>query len=100
MSLNRENVIWQSPNGTWNRAFYSFYEVNTDDEDFDNEWDVEYESHFNWASTGHPTEEAAEASWRGCNPGGHQLVVYTPQTAAECAALDAKVVEFRAGKHR
>ncbi|KQO98820.1 hypothetical protein [Leifsonia sp. Leaf264] len=79
MSFNRENVIWQSPDGTWNRGFYT---ANThdayDDEDYDPEWDVDYEwSSFQWVSTGHPSQEAAHDAWRGSNPGGHNVVYDT-----------------------
>ena len=66
MSTNRENVIWKSRDGTWNRGFYDFYQTG---EDY--EWDVEYDhSSFMWASTGHATKEQANAAWTGSNPGG------------------------------
>lgn len=38
MSVNRENVIWQSADGTWNRGFYAY-----DTWGEDHEWDVEYD---------------------------------------------------------
>ncbi len=72
MSLNRENVSWQSANGTWSIGFFEFRYVNRDSEDFDHEWDVEYDyTEFNWASSGHISAEAAyEAYARNhANPG-------------------------------
>lgn len=96
MSVNRENVTWQSSNGKWNLAFYDFYNVRgDDDEDFDPEWDVEYTDDFNWVSTGHATREAADNSWMGANPGGGTHIEFTPENAKYCAALDAKAAAFR-----
>lgn len=95
MSLNRENIIWQSKDGTWNRAFYKFEPVgDTSDPDWDEEWDVEYSDEFDWVSTGHFTEEGAWRSWRGANPGGHTTLEYSRRTAKECAELDEKVWRF------
>jgi len=96
MSFNRENVIWQSADGTWNRAFYEFYEVNQNDEDFDPEWDVEYTDRFNWVRTGLASEKAAEQAWHGANPGGWSVIHYTEGNAKACDALDAKAREFLA----
>ena len=79
MSLNRENVIWKSRNGTWSIGFFHCYSVgDTSDPDYDPEWDVEYDyDTFDWASTGHPTEDAAYKAWDGANPGGY-TVLATP----------------------
>ncbi len=87
MSTNRENVIWQSKDGTWNRGFYSFVYVNEDSEDFDYEWDVEYGEDFEWVSIGHATAERADASWTGSNPGGHTEIPYKGNSK-ECKRLD------------
>lgn len=96
MSLNRENIIWQSKDGTWNRGFYAFEPTgDTSSPDWDEEWDVDYTDEFNWVSTGHATKEAAWNSWHGANPGGHSLLEYSRNTAKECAALDEKVWRFR-----
>ena len=95
MSVNRENVIWQSADGSWSRAFYEFWPVGEDDEDWDYEWDVEYGSDFNWVSSGWATEEAAHDSWTGANPGGSETVAYSAETAALCEALDAKARDLR-----
>ncbi len=76
MSFHRENIIWQSADGTWSRGFYECHESygghgDDDDEDsFDPEWDVEYDyGALEQVSCGHPSEDAAFQSWRGANPG-------------------------------
>lgn len=78
MSVNRENVVWQSEDGTWSRGFYDYYDTKShDDEDYDFEWDVDYHyDSFRWVSAGHSTEEQARRSWDGANPGGSETVEY------------------------
>lgn len=78
MSYHRENVIWQSADGTWGRGFYENYPTKSyDDDDYDSEWDVEYDYDiFSWVSVGHPTEQAAGASWDGANPGGSTVYAF------------------------
>lgn len=84
MSCNRENVIWQSADGRWNRGMYDFHIWGDDPE-----WDVEYDmGRFHWVSTGHETEQAAADSWDGANPGGATVVAHTDPTAAMCAEFD------------
>lgn len=74
MSCNRENVIWKSRDGLWSIGFFDYYDVNTDSEDWDHEWDVEYVySVFNFASVGHATMESAMKAWEGANPGCHDV---------------------------
>lgn len=71
MSCNRENVTWKSRDGKWSIGFFECYPVNQDSDDWDYEWDVEYnDDAFDWASTGHDSEEAAYQAWNGANPGG------------------------------
>ena len=84
MSLYRENVIWQSADGTWSRGFYTTYLTGDPGrEDYDHEWAVDYDyDEYWWASTGHPNSEAAERSWRGANPGTQEKVPYTPENIA------------------
>lgn len=95
MSVNRENVTWQSKDGKWNRGFFDFYNVNESDPDWDYEWDVEYDFNaFNWVSTGHATEEAADRSWRGANPGGGESAPYNRANAKECARYDHMARRF------
>lgn len=90
MSCNRENVSWQSKDGSWNLAFYEFWNVDRDKEDWDYEWDVEYGSDFHWVTTGHASREAAREAWTSANPGGGTVIAYTPESAAQCDALDAQ----------
>lgn len=95
MSKNRENRIWQSPDGTWNRGFFAFVVTGPDDE-----WDVEYDyERFFWVSTRHATEERAHESWDGSNPGGYQRVVFNETNRAEIERLDRLARECR-GKSR
>lgn len=81
MSLNRENVIFQMPDGRWARGFYAYTVTG---EDY--EWDVEYDdTRFEWLRTGFATERAADEAWDGANPGSYSIVdLQSPQ-----ARLDA-----------
>lgn len=91
MSFNRDNVTWQSPDGTWNLGFYTVHEgmVYGDDEDYDPEWDVDYDyESFEWVTTGHATENAARAAWKGANPGCTTIVTYSAESAERVAELD------------
>ncbi|HSX23031.1 MAG TPA: hypothetical protein VLE97_09680 [Gaiellaceae bacterium] len=89
MSKNRENVIWQSPHGTWNRGFFDYYVTGPDDE-----WDVEYDHRrFNWVTTGLPSEDAAREAWAGANPGGYQRIPWNETNRAEIARYDAMAAE-------
>ena len=55
MSFHRENVIWESADGTWSRGFFRVRWTGDDPE-----WDVEYDyGSFEWVSTGHASERAA-----------------------------------------
>jgi hypothetical protein len=96
VSVNRENVIWQSADGSWNRGFYEFHNVGDDQEDWDYEWGVEYDrDEFNWVSTGHPSEQTARDSWSGSNPGGSEVVAYTAESAEYSAELDAMAEKLK-----
>lgn len=99
MSCNRENVTWKGRDGKWNVGFFEFYETgDPSDEDWDYEWDVEYDfTQFNWASTGHPTQEAARNAWDGSNP-GMWAINETPD--AETDRFDKMVLDLRARTHR
>lgn len=91
MSFNRENIVWESADGTWSRGFY---EVVWQGEG-DPEWDVEYGNNFSCVTTGHPTEDAACAAWQGANPGGYQGAA-----ADEAAALDALAAACKASARK
>jgi len=87
MSFNRENILWQSADGTWS---HGFYECHGGDE-----WDVVYNHDvLEYASCGHPTEDAALQSWRGVNPGGCTVLSYHPGSAAEVAKHDDMAAEL------
>lgn len=93
MSFNRENVVWQSANGTWNIGFYTVHESfwSYDDDDYDPEWDVNYDyDSFEWASTGHASKEDAYRAWKGANPGAFSVEL----DAERITALDAMLKEF------
>lgn len=84
MSKNRDNIVWQSKDKTWNLGFYSWEPVNEDSEDYDSEWDVEYDfSKFAHAFIGHPTPESARAAWPGPNPGSTTTVAYSKGKSEE-----------------
>jgi hypothetical protein len=91
MSCNRENVIWKRRDGTWGRGFFDFYQTGED-----HEWDVEYDySAFNWASVGHPTQEAANAAWTGANPSGSTTY---EEPSEETDRFDSLAEKFLAGQ--
>jgi hypothetical protein len=101
MSCNRENVTWQSESGSWSRGFFEFYDVGSDRDDWDYEWDVEYDhGSFCWVSTGHASAEAANESWRGSNPGGSCAVAYSPETKVQCDRYDEMASKLKQGRAR
>lgn len=89
MSKNRENVTWQSKDGSWNIGFYDYHEVRgDDDEDYDSEWDVEYTDDFHWVSAGHPSAASAQRAWRGASPGGGEEMSYNEATKDRSETYD------------
>lgn len=93
MSFNRENITWESADGTWNLAFFRTTWVGSEADGFDPEWDVEYDySEFDLYVyvTKQPTPEAAweEMRKRTSNPGGTNLVSRAMNRAA-CEKYDA-----------
>lgn len=101
MSCNRENVTWQSKDGTWNIGFYAYYAVNEDSEDWDYEWDVEYEDYFDWVALGKKTPEEAYAAYTfgNANPGGTTIYSYEGN-AKLCDQFDAMALQVNAkGKY-
>lgn len=96
MSKNRENVAWQSADGTWSLGFYDYYassEPRDEDYGFDDEWDVDYTNKFHWVSTGHPSESSAKRAWGGVNPGGGSTVSYSEENAKTLEALDDEAAQ-------
>ncbi|MFF2571062.1 hypothetical protein [Streptomyces sp. NPDC058084] len=104
MSLNRENVTWQAPDGTWSIGFWRFeHTLDFADEDFDHEWSVEYYDDAFWfCSTGHPTDEAAMNAYLAeeSNPGGTEIVPNHPDHADELARYEALAAAFKAKNGR
>jgi hypothetical protein len=103
MSLQRANVVFQSKNGLWSRAFFtvtddtSDAEYQPDDEDFDPLWDVGYDyTSFGWVSTGHATEEDAVQAWFGANPGANDLALFSEGTADQIDEYEEMAREYTA----
>lgn len=95
MSFNRENVQWESPDGTWNLGFFEVVWEGDDPE-----WDVEYDfGRFWWVSTGHGTPDAAWSSWRGANPGFSVQVAYAGNED-ECERYDEMARECKERQDR
>lgn len=99
MSVNRENVTWQSKDGKWNIGFWDFYDTGfPGDEDYDYEWDVEYYGDRFWfVSQGHRTPDAAYAAYTRthANPGGTWQIPYSEETADQIAKYEKYAANFR-----
>lgn len=86
MSFNRENVTWQSEDGTWSMGFYRVAWV---DDEGDEEWDVEYDhSRFESVSSGHATPDAAYDAWQGANPGGTTIYKWSDENREAIERFD------------
>lgn len=78
MSVNWDNVVWQSKDKTWNLGMYAREAVNEESSDYDSEWDTDYDfSSFDHAFMGYPSPEAARAAWFGPNPGLTTVISYS-----------------------
>lgn len=87
MSKNREHVIWESKDGSWNIGFYQFVQTGEDEE-----WDVEYiYSEFFWARTGFKTSDLARRAWTGANPGADYTINDYSTSAGACDEYDEMV---------
>ncbi|KDN85705.1 hypothetical protein [Kitasatospora cheerisanensis] len=103
MSRTRENVTWQSKDGSWNIGFYAFtghweYGDGNHDE-FDPEWDVDYHKDEFWfLSTGHPNPEAAYEAYcaEEPNPGYTMILAWTAENASRIEELEAIAAAFAA----
>lgn len=101
MSLNRENVTWQTQQGTWSIGFFAF--SHPDSEEYDHEWEVEYDhGSFWWVSTGHADPDAAMNEYRKqeANPGGSTWVHWSEENAAEIARYEEMAATRRAEEAR
>lgn len=98
MSFHRENVTWQSNDGTWSIGFWSFTEQESSwEDDYDNEWDVEYMYDSFWfVSTGHVNTESAWNDYTRyhSNPGSTTIMPYKGNSA-ECKRLDRLAFRFK-----
>lgn len=98
MSFNRDNVTWQSKDGSWNIGFWSFVETSSwDDDDYDPEWDVEYLDHSFWfVSTGHSSPDGAWNAYtrQNPNPGSTTVFPYKGYSAA-CKEYDRLAFRFK-----
>jgi len=96
MSKNREHVTWQSEDGSWSIGFYDNYSSPGygEDDDFDEEWDVDYTGDFHWVSAGHNSPESAANAWRGANPGGGSVVAYKANERSSIRDFDDKAAQL------
>jgi hypothetical protein len=93
MSFNRENVTWQSKDGTWNMAFFRVTWEGREEEGYDPEWDVEYDytkfDPHNYATRQESPDAAYEQARKNtANPGGGWVVSRQMDTEA-CDKYDA-----------
>jgi len=97
MSLNRENVTWQSPvDEKWYQGFFAYDQYGDD-----HEWDVDYDmGRFNWASGPHDSSVLAVASWTGCNPGQRRTVAATDSEAVRLDQMFQEFIKLRPGAIR
>ncbi|MFJ9239863.1 hypothetical protein ACIRJ3_33355 [Streptomyces anulatus] len=101
MSKNRENVTWQAPDGTWSIGFFAFtFTKDTSDEDFDDEWDVDYDDNRFWfLSTGHPNQDAPMEHFMALesNPGGGDIAIPSDDYGVEAIArYEQMAADFKA----
>ena len=93
MSFNRENVTWQSKDGTWNMAFFRVTWEGSEADGYDPEWDVEYDYKefdlYAYAKGQATPEDAwAVATERTSNPGS-TWVISRLVNSEECDKYDA-----------
>ena len=101
MSFNRENVTWQSKDGTWNMAFFRVIWEGREDEGYDPEWDVEYDyktfNPYDYAKAQPTPDDAWKiATARTSNPGGTWVILYQAH-AEKCDQYD-KMLEAAMGR--
>ena len=78
MSRHHENILWQNEAGRWSLGLFKRVSGSGSfNPDYDSEWDDDFDTtEFCFASSGHPTQEKAYASWTGPNPGGTSAVYF------------------------
>lgn len=88
MSFNHENMVWQNEDRTWSIGFYKRISMFHEG-DYDSEWDDEFDyTRFEFTSQGHLTEQSAINSWKGPNPGSHEMLHYSESNKDEIAQLN------------
>lgn len=96
MSLHRQNITWERPDGSWAIGFYDYTYVNQDSPDFDYEWDVEYLSTFSHVYVGVTPEEAMSKYTQGnANPGGTTVLDNTPENQATINELEKQYAAWK-----
>ena len=96
MSVNRETVIWKSPDGFYKMGAYAYTYVNMDSPDFDDEWDVEYNfDRFNFCLIGSSADYCISkySSLRG-NAGMYTVLEDLPEYAEEINRLEVMFQEY------
>lgn len=94
MSFYHENIVWQREDGCWGIGFYKRISRGSSawESDYDPEWDDDFDySEFFFARTGFATEQQAINSWRGSNPGHHEIMSYTKKEAKQIAEYEDMV---------
>lgn len=100
MSHNWENVIWESKDGSWNRAYYKRIscENSYDDRDgepYDSEWDDEFDyEEFAAVDTGFRSQSDAQKWEPFGNPGSADTLAYRGNSA-DCKTLDLRAFHER-----
>lgn len=93
MSFTRENVTWQSPDGSWNMAFFRVLWQGNEADGFDPEWDVIYDhdtfATWHYATACISADEAYDIGKSNTsNPGGTWVIPYVGNET-ECQRYDA-----------
>lgn len=92
MSFHRENVTWQSKDGTWNMAFFRVVWEGSESDGMDPEWDVIYDhdvfAPWNYATACTSADEAYQVGTANTsNPGGTWVIPYA-HNERECDRYD------------
>lgn len=101
MSFNRENVTWQSKDGTWNMAFFRVTWTGIEADGYDPEWDVEYDFNAFDLYVYATKKDSPDAAYedvrdRTSNPGGG-WVVSRQMNSDLCDKYDAMLESAKGG---
>lgn len=91
MSRHHENILWQNESGRWSIGLFKRISgPGSFDPDYDSEWEDDFDAtEFCFASSGHATQQKANESWTGPNPGGNDAVYFWNEENA------AQILEFQ-----